>query len=269
MTSTMFGKRSETAAVEHRERKNRRFLEVVLGDFGRLVRLNLLLCVVVLPSGLLYALVLGGGGGGWALMLALVASSPVGGAIAASMFCVTQILQRESVSIWFDFKRKFVESVRQLALPGIVMSAFIFAEFYFWAMVFSGADVGIWAAVLLLLSLCLVLMVSPYVFLQVAYLDARLGRVLVNALVLSSSNVLRTFAGMLCASFVWFALALFLPVSLVLVPGVILFGFSLSLLANLVFIWPIVDMQFGISDELKARRAEGVRDVIPLFGPPD
>ena len=74
---------------------------------------------------------------------------------------------------------------------------------------------------------------------------------------------------MLCASFVWFALALFLPVSLVLVPGVILFGFSLSLLANLVFIWPIVDMQFGISDELKARRAEGVRDVIPLFGPPE
>jgi len=50
---------------------------------------------------------------------------------------------------------------------------------------------------------------------------------------------------------------------------VVLIGFSLSLLANLVFIWPIVDMQFGISDELKARRAEGVRDVIPLFGPPE
>lgn len=265
----MFGKRSGSAAGEHREGSARRFLDVMLGDFGKLVRLNLLLFAVVLPSALLYALVLAGGGGGWAFVSALVSSSPVGGAIGASMFCLTQILQREPVSIWFDFKRKFVESSRPLALPGISFSAFIFAELYFWGMVFSGADVGIGAAVLLLLSLCLVLMVSPYIFLQVAYLDARLGRVLVNALVLSSSNALRTFAGMLCASFVWFALALFLPASLVLVPGVILFGFSLSLLANLVFIWPVVDMQFGISDELKARRAKGVRDVIPLFDPPD
>ena len=265
----MFGKGSGSAAGEHRERSTRRFFGVLLGDFGKLVGLNLLFFVVVLPSALLYALVLAGGGGGWAFVLALVASSPVGGAIGASMYCLTQILQREPVSIWFDFKRKVMESARPLALPGILMSAFIFAQSYFWGMVFSGVDVGIWVAVLVLLSLCVVLMVSPYIFLQVAYLDARLGRVLVNALVLSSSNALRTFAGMLCASFGWFALALFLPVSVVLVPGVILFGFSLSLLANLVFIWPIVDMQFGISDELKARRAEGVRDVIPLFGPPD
>lgn len=254
---------------QRQERSTRRFLDVVFRDFGKLVSLNLLLCGCVLPAAALYVLALMGVGDGWALALALVASVPLGGAVGAAMFCLTQLLQRESVAVWFDFRRKFVENWKALAVPGVVLAAFVFAQAHFWAMVFSGADVGIWGVVLLLLSFGVVLAIAPYVFLQAAYLDAGVGRVLGNALVLSSANVLRTCAGMLCASIAWVALAAFLPVSLVLVPVVAIAGFSLTLLANLVYIWPVVDRQFGISDELSARRARAVQDVVPLFDPPD
>lgn len=267
-TSTTSG-RSGSGPGERRERSTRRFLDVVLRDFGKLVSLNLLLCACGLPSAALYTLVLVGVGGGWVLAPALVAGAPLGGAVGAAMFCLTQLLRREPVEVWFDFRRKFTENWRPLAAPGIVLSAFVFAQLHFWAMVFSGADVGIWGVVLLLLSFCVVLAIAPYIFLQVAYLDAGIGRVLVNALILSSSNVLRTCAGLLSASFAWIALALFLPVSLVLVPAVAVVVFPLTLLANLVYIWPVVDKQFGISDELSARRARAVQDVVPLFDPPD
>lgn len=254
---------------QRQERSNRRFLDVVFRDFGKLVSLNLLLCGCLLPSAALYILALVGVGDGWVLAAALVASVPVGGAVGAAMFCLAQLIQRESVAIWFDFRRKFAENWRSLAVPGVVLAAFVFAQAHFWAMVFSGADVGIWGVVLLLLSFGVVLAIAPYVFLQAVYLDAGLGRVIANALILSSAHVLRTCAGMLCASFGWIAFAAFLPVSLVLVPVVAVAGFSLTLLANLVYIWPVVDRQFGISDELRARRARAVQGVVPLFDPPD
>jgi hypothetical protein len=255
--------------IERPEGIARSFWRVAFGDLGKLIALNLLFLVVVLPSGVLYALVLTAGGGAWAFVSALVASLPVGGAVGASVFCVAQLLQRESLSVWSDFTRKFVETWRSLALPGVFIAGFIFSQLYFWSMVFSGADVSVWMAVLLLLSLCVVLMIAPYVFLQAAHLDATVTRTLVNAAVLASGNGWRTFLGMVCASFTWFAIALFLPVSLVLVPGVVLIGFSFTFLASLVFIWPAVDAQFGISDELRARQAKGVRHVIPLFDPPE
>jgi hypothetical protein len=234
-------------------------------DFGKLVSLNLLLCSCGLPSAALYALALIGVGNGWVLALAVVASAPLGGALSAAMFCLTQVLQRQPVAVWYDFRRKFTENWRALAVPGAVLAAFVFAQLHFWAMVFSGEDVGMWGAVLLSLSFGVVLAIAPYVFLQVAYLDAGIGRVLANALILSSSNVLRTFAGLLCGSFAWILLALFLPVSLVLAPVVLIAGFSVTLLANLVYIWPVVDRQFGISDELDARRARTVQGIVPLF----
>jgi hypothetical protein len=205
-------------------------------------------------------------GDGWVLATALVASVPVGGAVGAAMFCLTQLLQREQVAVWFDFRRKFVENWRTLALPGVVLAAFVFAQVHFWAMVFSGADVGIWGVALLLLSFGVMLAIAPYVFLQVTYLDAGIGRVLVNALILSASNVLRTCAGMLCGSLAWIAIAVFLPVSLLLAPVIAVAGFSLTLLASLVWIWPVVDRQFGITEELRARRTRAVQGIVPLFG---
>lgn len=241
----------------------RRSLRVVRRQFGGLVRLNLLFCACLTPAAVLYAVTLMGVGGGWLLVPALIASVPLGGAIGASMFCVTRMLEGERVPVWSEFWRKFAQNWRTLAVPGTVLAAFVFVQLYLWAMVFSGADAGIGQAVLLALSLCVVLLVAPYVFLQGAYLDATIPRVLLNAVILSSSNAWRTVCGALFANVCWVGLALLLPGSLLALPLVVLVGFSASCLVNLAFIWPAVDRQFGISDELNARRARQSTTFLP------
>ena len=186
------------------------------------------------------------------------------------MFCLTQLIQRQEVAIYDDFRRKFTENWRLLAVPGAVLGAFVFGQVHFWTMLFSGMDAGIWLVVALQLSLCVVLMIAPYVFLQAVYLDAGLTTLLRDAVVLASTRAGRSAVGMVGAVLLSALLLAFLPLSLILAPVVVVVGLSLTLLANLVFTWPVVDEQFHISNELAARRSKAAQGILPApFVPSD
>ena len=233
----------------------RRFFGVLAGEFRGLIKLNLLFCAFILPTLALFLLGLFGFYSWAALVLSLAAAFPVGGAFTAYVFCVTRMLRDEPGYVWEDFKRKFKENMRQAAAPGMLCAAFVYAQVYLWgAILFGGAGIdAIWIipgiGFLLIFG-----MVAPYFFLQIAYVDLKTNEALVNSVLISFAHAARSFFGAVMGGAIWIAFALLLPESLVAAPLLALFGFSFSLLLNMMWIWPPVNKQFAIEETLRVRR---------------
>ena len=232
----------------------RRFFEVLSGEFRGLIKLNLLFCACILPSVALFLLSLFGFFSEIALILSLASAFPVGGALTAYVFCVTRMLRDEPGYVWADFKRKFKENMRQAAVPGILCAAFVYAQVYLWGSVFFGGA-GI-DAIWLIPGIGFLLifgMVAPYFFLQIAYLELKTKEALLNSVLISFAHALRSIFGAVTGGVIWVAFALLLPESLVVMPLLLLFGFSVSLLLVMMWVWPPVNKQFGIEETLRAR----------------
>ena len=233
------------------------FFGVVVGEFWGLVRLNLLFCACVLPSSAVFLSGLFGFYSEIALFSSLLAAFPVGGAACAYVFCITKMLRYEPGYIWYDFRRKFRENVSQAAVPGILCTAFIYAQVYLWGPhLFGGA--GIDAVWLIPGGIFLLIfgMVAPYFFLQIAYIDLKTKQIIINSVLISFASTPRSFMGAFMGGVIWVAFFVLLPESLVVAPLFLLFGFSLSWLLNLMWIWPAVNSQFKIEETLR-RAGEG------------
>ena len=230
----------------------RRFFGLVGGEFWGLVRLNLLFCACLLPSGAVFLAGLFGFYSEIALFISLLVAFPVGGAVVAYFFCITKMLRYQPGYIWHDFKRKFRENARQAAMPGILCTAFVYAQVYLWGtFLFGGAGIdAVWlipgAMFLLVFS-----MVAPYFFLQVAYIDLKTKQIIINSVLLSFASAPRSFMGAAMGGVVWVAFFVLLPQSLAVAPLLLLFGFSLSWLLNLMWLWPAVNKQFRIEETLR------------------
>ena len=232
-----------------------RFFEVLLGEFRELVKLNLLFCAFVLPSATLFLVGLFGFYSGIALIISLVAALPIGGAVVAYVFCITKMLRDEPGFIWFDYKRKFKENMKQAAAPGILCAAFVYAQVYLWGpFLFGGADID---AVWLIPGIGFIMifgMAAPYFFLQITYLKLKTKQIIINSVLISFANAPRSFMGAVMGGALWVAFILLLPESLVVTPLLLLIGFSLPGLLNMMWVWPPVNKQFGIEETLRGRR---------------
>jgi uncharacterized membrane protein YesL len=238
----------------------RRFAEILFRDFWDLIRLNLLFCACMLPSAALFAASLFGLLPYPAFLLSLAAAFPAGGACCACFFCITKMLRDDPGYLWHTFKRKFRENIKQAMAPGVCYATFLYAQIYLWVLfLFEGMPIGAGGAFLSLVSLLAFGMVAPYIFLLAAYIDLPMPEIVKNSLLLAFANAPRSFAGALSGGVIWLAFALLSPASLTFSPFLFLFGFSMSWLANLMWIWLPVDRQFAISETLK-----GVSDGSPL-----
>jgi len=186
-------------------------------------------------------------------LLSLALAFPIGGACTACMFCITKMLRRDAGYLWYDFKRKLKENVKQAAAPGILGTAFIYAQVYIWQD-FMSEGAGFAWMIASLVPLAIFGMVMPYIFLQIAYIQLKTLQILKNSLILSFGNTGKSFVGALAGSVIWLVFALFLPHSLPFSPLLLLFGFSVSWLLCLMCIWPIVDKQFAISETLRGQQ---------------
>ena len=184
-------------------------------------------------------------------LLSLAAAFPAGGAYSALLFCVAKMLRDAPGYIWFDFKRKFKENVKQAAPLGIIYAAFVYTEiFLLGSLLYGGADFGAGGVVLVLSPGIVSGIVAPYIFLMVAHIDLKTSQIIKNSVLISFSNLIRSFAGMLAGGAIWVVFFLFLPVSLVFAPVFFIFGFSLSGLLCLMWIWPPVNERFSIEKTL-------------------
>ena len=244
-----------TVDQDVRKKGVRRFFEILARNFWGLVKLNLLYCLCVFPSAALFLAGLFGVLSGFVILLVIPATFPVGGALSASSFCITKMLRDDPGYIWYDFKRKFLENMKQAMLPGMLYASFIYAQIYLWgSWLASGAGAyGIGWFILGLTSLLIVGMISPYFFLQIAYIDIRTPQIIKNAMLLSFGAAARSLAGVLTGGLVWAMFFLFLPDSLIFAPLFLFIGFSISRLLNMFWVWQPVDKQFSIEETLSER----------------
>ncbi|MCL2166396.1 MAG: hypothetical protein FWH49_03810, partial [Clostridiales bacterium] len=190
------------------------------------------------------------------LILSIAAAYPAGGAQSACLFCLTRMLSDDPAYTQSVLKRKFRENLKLAAAPGMLYTAFVYAQLYLWGPLLAGAPGGVMAEANLALAASQLLsrlasslvvgMVAPYLFLVIAYIDLPLSQILKSSLLLSFAKAPRSFMGAVTGGSVWLAFALFLPTSLAFAPLLLLFGFPLSWLLTLLWIWPPVDKQFAI-----------------------
>jgi len=232
---------------EPRKTGVRRLLEVLSRDFRDLVKLNLLFCACALPTAALFFLGVFIFYSIPVVALSIFAAIPVGGALAASMFCITKMLRDELVFLWDDFKRKFLENVKQAAAPGMLCTVFIYAQVLLWgSMMTNDAGMDIAWVIAGLIILLLFSIVAPYVFMQIAYIDLKLPQIIKNSVILSLANAKRNFMGAVLGNASWFASVLFFPITIVFIPLIIMFGFTLPWLLCMMWIWPPFNKQFAI-----------------------
>ena len=251
---------------EPKKKGFRRFIELIAREIQNLIKLNLLFCLIALPSAALFGLGFIGIGGVAVFALSVAATLPIGGAIAASMFCVAKMLRDEPGYLMYDFKRKFLENAKQAALPGMFTAVFTYMRLYIYGgIAFKTIWAGFGTIALLLVATVFFEMIVPYIFLQIAYLELNTAAILKNSVFLMVKNAPRGLRGFILSRIIWLLTLAFYPLSLWWAPLLPLIGFALMWLVNLMWIWPIVDTVFAIDATLKADRERQMGDISPVF----
>jgi len=249
-----------------KKRGVRRFFELLRRELGNLVKLNLLFCLFALPSFLLFTLGLFNVGGRLVFFLSFAAAFPLGGAVTACMFCITKMLRDDPCFLLYDFRRKFRENALQAALPGMLSAAFLYTLLYIWLSLVSGVmALGYGSIFLLAVAMVFIGMIAPYIFLQMAHLALKNAPIIKNSILLAIKYAAKSFCGMALGNAIWIVSLLYFPLSLIWAPFLLLAGFSLSWLLNLLFIWPAVDAVFAIDETIHAMREQKMSGIPVVF----
>lgn len=239
-----------------------RLWEILARDTGSLIKINLIYALVLLPVQIMFLLAFFFIGTKYMfvfVLLGLAASFPLGGATTAMVTLITKMLRDEPGFFWQDFKKAFKENFRPTMLPGILYSLILCGQmigvYYFFAI--GGVPLPLLAVYLF--SSLIFLMAIPYYFLQSAYLQLGPMSILKNSLLLATSNLPRSFAGMVLQTGLMVAQFIYLPVT---VPLLLILGYSLPCLLSLMNIWPPVDRVFKIDETLKERAAKQLDEAL-------
>jgi hypothetical protein len=243
---------------EPRKKGIRRFFEIIAREYRDLMKINLLFTLVLLPSLVLFILglfeifSLG-------LGMSVIATYPIGGALAASMFCITRMLRDDPGFLWEDFKRKFRETLRQAGLTGVLCATFLYTQFFmFWLPLILGTLIDpnepivspTWTLIGIILMI-LFNMFAPYMFLQFAYIKLNTFTIIKNSVLLALSNFGRSFMGAITGMLPWVVFILFIEVAYALIPLIPLIFFVFSWLLSLMWIWPVFDKHFSIEETIR------------------
>lgn len=242
---------------EPRKKGIRRFFELIGRESGNLVKLSLIYQGFLLLPQILFLLFIYLGSAGPGLMsllllaLFLGAAVVIGPATTARVYCLAKMLMDIPAFLWCDFWKAFKENFRSTAIPGIVYTSILAAQAYMvFAVIQSIESVNYMFLVSILVSIVLVSMLTPYYFLQAAYLEQSQGVRLKNTVFLSFGHLRRSLI-VAVVDIVFWGSCFFLQ-ELAFLPAVLI-GYSLSALIRLMCIWPPVDSIFSIEKTLKIR----------------
>lgn len=160
--------------------------------------------------------------------------------VALSRVTVTMI-RDQNVYVWRDFWEAFRKNIKQGLLFGIPATMFVMAAFWMNIGILFGAAAGqssLPAMVLIFLWTFLGVAVGCYLFPLVAYVGLPSFALLKNALFLMVLGKFRTLAAVLVSIVAASAVALFYPVSFI----VLLFAGSFALLSFFTsfMVWPVI-----------------------------
>jgi len=242
---------------EPRKKGAARFFELFFRDLGDLVKLNLLFCICIIPTGAFFVLGIMGLHPGVMFILSLLFAFPVGGALVSYYYYISKMMRDDPSYVWFEFKRKFIENFKQAAPIGMLCTAFIYAQILLWATIFiSDVEPDLVIFVISAVSLLLFGMIVPYIFLHYSYIDLKTMRIIRNSFLMSFAYMPRSFMGAILGGVIWILVALYFPLSLLALPILVVIGFSLSLLLCLTWVWKPFNTYFKIEETLVEREQE-------------
>jgi len=231
-----------------------RFFEILVRDFWDLIKLNLLFCICIFPTAVLFLLSLFGVYSGITFALSIFAAFPVGGAVTAYIFYITMMLRDEPSNVWYECKRKFIENFKQAALTGILCAVIIYTQIMLWVFLLQ-SDPGheIFWGVAAIFAILFFFMITPYMFMHFAYIELGTWQILKNSIMMSFAYILRSLMGALFGCAMWVLFALYFPISMTVFPVVFVIGISLSILLCLMWVWPPFDKTFKIEETLNEK----------------
>ena len=241
---------------EPRKKGVKRFFEILGRDFSGFILLNFFFCLfffvpfVIFFFTYFFGTVLPP----YFFVVSLLTAFPVGGVITTIVFCITKMLRDDPEYVWHDIKKKFPQYFKQGILPGIFYTAYMFGQIFFLERIFTlNTEISIVILAIEAFSLLMIGMIAPYVFLQIAYVDIKLMQIFKNSLFLSIANLPRSIMGAILGNLMWFFLWFLFPLSLYGLPVIMIFGFSITWLLVMMWIWEPVNNQFNIEQTLKER----------------
>ena len=246
---------------EPRKKGFARFFELLTRDFGDLVKLNILFCLTILPTAAVFVFGMFGFYTLIFLMLSLLLAFPVGGVLVSYVYYITKMMRDDPSYVWYEFKRKFIENFRQAAPIGMLCVAFVYAQVWIWTLLYGALIAGemtgglFWYLAMLLAGL-IFLMVMPYVFLHLAYIELKTFYIFKNSILMSFAYFPRSLMGAIMGSLLWLAFILYMPHSMVVFPLVVLIAVSLSMMLGLMWVWPPFNKHFNIEETLIKRSQE-------------
>jgi len=248
---------------EPRKKGAARFFELLFRDFADLVKLNVMFCIVLIPS--VAAFVFGSAMFGMIIgfVVALIFAFPVGGALTAYYYYITKMMRDDPSYAWFEFKRKFLENYKQAAPIGILCAGFSYAQIMLWSNLIIAVEQGemvgdfLWYF-LVFLSFIVFMMIVPYIFMHYAYVALGTFQILKNSVMMAFAYLPRSVMGSLFGGSLGIAYALFYPYSPLAIPLILLFGVSIAILLSLMWVWPVFDKVFKVEETLVQREEEGV-----------
>ena len=256
---------------EPRKKGIPRFFELLFRDFGDLIKLNMLFCLTLLPS--VAAFILGAGPylleqyelNFVFLLLSLVLAFPVGGATVAYVYYTTKMMRDDPSYVWYEFKRKLKENIKQAAPAGIVCTAFVYMQIIMWFQVVFQIEAEVYTGgllwfILALMSILFYSMITPYIFLHYAYIDLKSFQIVKNSMLMTFAYLPRSFMGGFTGGIMWIIMALQFPNSILAFPFVVLMLVSISMLLTLSWIWPPFDKYFEVEETLKKRIDENTTE---------
>lgn len=243
---------------EPRKKGAARFLELLTRDLWELMKLNILFSLTALPSAAAFFLVFIGFSPNIMFVLAIVLSFPIGGGMTACIYYITKLMRDDPSFVWFEYRRKFKENFRQAGPVGMICTAFVYAHILIWSSLWMSLIADQPAGdltwyIIAVVSLLVFFMVTPYIFMQFAYIDLKSLQTVKNSVLLSFGYFPRSFMGALLGSLIWVAFALFMPLSFMAFPIIPLIAFSLSMLLSLMWVWPPFNKHFSIEETLVQR----------------
>ena len=239
---------------EPRKKGVKRFIEVFARDFGGFVLLNLFYCIFMFVPLVLFVATDVGVLPLYGFLLSLFAAIPMGGVYCTIVYCITKMLRDDPEYVWYDIRRKFVQFFRQGIIPGILFTAFLYGQVFFWRRImFDVEGTNAFLLAIEAVSLIIIGMAMPYIFMQIAYVELGLVQIAKNSLILAIANAPRSLMGSFLGNLCWFLFWLLIPLSFYAVPFMFLITFSLSWLLCLMWVWPPVDKQFNIEKTIRER----------------
>ena len=237
---------------EPRKKGVKRFVEILLRDSWDMFKLNLLFLMCIVPSLVAFSLGFLNVFSNLMFIFTLIATIPIGSALTALIFCLTKMLRDDPGYIWPDFKKSFSKTIKKATIPGMVYAAFFYSQI----IILSFSTLNIPEYSLFIVTTFIILnllfgMLMPYVFLQIAYSDAKLIIIIKNSFLICFANTLRSILGAFTGSLLYIIIIIFLPVSLFFLPVIFAYGIAFSWLLCLFWIWPVFDKQFSVEKVLR------------------